>query len=936
MLHQVRNPRIGYGDEAHLVPESMPRISWITETDAPNWRQEAAELRLTLEGREHTARIDGEESTHVEWPFERLQARAQGELRVRVLGPDGWSEWSQPSSFLTSFLDEGEWCAQFIGLPNPPRHATPFLARGRFTVRQGLRRATWYGTAQGVYQAWVNSREVDDQILKPGWTPYQFRIIHETSDVTELLSVGDNVLGLAVAGGWFTEHFGFQGQAQPLYGTQPSVAGQLCLEYEDGSQEWVSTDASWRCTEGPWETAGIYWGEDYDARKMPEGWHAVDFTDHNWQAPVIMADSPTTPEPRTSPAVRVVETLPVQEVLTSPSGARILDFGQNLVGRLRIKVKGEAGDTIGLRHAEVLEDGELGVRPLRAARASDVYILAGKPDGEEYAPIFTFHGFRYAEVSGWPGELDPKDITAEVIFSDMRRTGWFECSNGLVNRLHENVVWGMRGNFLYLPTDCPQRDERLGWTGDIQMFAPTAAFLHDCNGFLASWLKDLALEQEAAGGGVAFVVPDVLDSGKTPAAAWGDAATVVPSVLHERFGDRSLLERQYPSMKQWVDVLHNIAGTRQLWEGGFQFGDWVDPDAPADEPSRAKTDPDLVASAYLYRSTRLLAEAAKLLGNTDDAQHYGQYAEEVRKAWLAEYVTANGRIVSDAQTAYALAIDFGIATGQLAQQLGDRLAWLARRDGYRISTGFVGTPLVTHALSTTGHNVAAGRMLLQTECPSWLYSVTMGATTIWERWDSLLPDGSINTGEMTSFNHYALGAVADWLHRVVAGLAPAEPGYKKVSIAPRPIPGLDWAQTSHEGPYGRIEVGWKLDGNTHHVTAVIPPNSGAVVSLPGQEPFEVGSGSHEWQFHGYLPEPTFERIGPDTPLSSIIDDEEAYRVIVDAFEAVSPTVKEDFQRRTRWIPNQALHTSFSLISRTMAERVMERVEELNDSRGLTK
>jgi alpha-L-rhamnosidase len=577
---------------------------------------------------------------------------------------------------------------------------------------------------------------------------------------------------------------------------------------------------------------------------MP-GWSTPGFDDSGWLDARTDTAKAITPVARTAPPVRATEELPVAEVITTPSGRTVLDFGQNLVGHLRIRVSGREGDTVVLRHAEVLEHGELGVRPLRHAKATDRYTLAGN-GVETWEPAFTFHGFRYAEIQGWPGEFDPADVTAVVVHSDMDRTGWFDSSHEQLNRLHENVVWGMRGNFLSIPTDCPQRDERLGWTGDIQVFSPTASYLFDADGFLASWLEDLALEQEAAQG-VPFIVPDVLDWAKTPAAAWGDAAAVVPSVLYERFADRGTLERQYPSMKGWVEQIRTLAGDRRLWEGGFQFGDWLDPDAPADEPGKAKTDHDITASAYLFRSSQLVARAARVLGLEEDAKRYEDFAEEVREAWLREYVTPAGRVVSDAQTAYALAIMFDLATdADLRDRLGDRLAQLVERADHRIGTGFVGTPLIQDALVRTGHAVTARALLLQTGVPSWLYPVTMGATTIWERWDSMLEDGTINPGEMTSFNHYAFGAIADWMHRTLAGLSPLEPGYRRLVVAPVPLAGLDWAATEHETPYGRAAVRWEAVGGEVVVRATVPPNTAALVTLPGRESEEVGSGEYEW------------------------------------------------------------------------------------------
>ncbi len=929
MSTAVESVRLEYRSDSQ-TPVPQPRVSWVTRSDLAGWRQLAAELSWNNGTATTGYQVDGDASVLVEWPFAAIAPRQQGALRVRVQGVDGWSEWSDEQPVAATFLGEGEWRAEFIGLPEPVRHAQPVLLRREFTVAPGLVRATLYATAQGVYQAEVNGRYVDDQLLKPGWTPYQYRLVHETTDITELVSPGPNALGVTLAGGWFTESFGFKGLAKPFYGTQPSFAGQLLLEYLDGRSEWVATGTDWQANgDAPWVDAGIYHGETYDARLSPSGWSSPGFAGTGWVAASVAPAGPV-PVPRTGPEVRVTEQLPVLEVITSPSGATLLDFGQNLVGRLRIRVSGEAGQVVTLRHAEVLEDGELGVRPLRVARATDSYTLAGG-GVEEWAPSFTFHGFRFAEITGWPGVFDPAAITAEVIGSDMARTGWFGCSDPMVTKLHENVVWGMRGNFLYLPTDCPQRDERLGWTGDIQVFSPTASYLFDCDGFLAAWLVDLALEQQAADG-VPYIVPDVLNSATVPAAAWGDAATVVPWVLYQRFGDRLVLDDQYPSMRAWVDQLHGLGGERHLWEGGFQFGDWLDPDAPPDFPAKAKADPDLVASAYLFRSTSLVAQAADLLGRADDAARYQAQAEQVRQAWLAEYVTPTGRVMSDAQTAYALAIEFGIVTDPaLRTRMGERLAWLVRRDGYRIGTGFVGTPLVTDALTSTGHLRQAGRMLQQTECPSWLYPVTMGATTIWERWDSMLEDGSINPGEMTSFNHYALGAIADWLHRVVAGLSPASPGYKHLEIAPRPLPGLEWASTRHDTPYGTAAVSWKRADGQIVVCATVPSNTAATVRLPDADPFEVAAGEHEWVIADSRP-PEPGTVTSSTSLADIMDDPQAYDTVLAAFRRVDPKVARDFTRSLAWVPNQPLQGAFSIISPAVAAEVETSLTALNESR----
>jgi alpha-L-rhamnosidase len=890
-----------------IVASPAPEIGWRTDTDAPGWLQASADVEITRGAEVSQHRVEGRTSTRVAWPFAPLAPREEVTLRVRVTGEDGVTgPWSAPRRVFAGFLGEGEWQATAIGLASPAQTAQPVCLRAEFDVNGPVARATLYATAVGVYQVAIDGTDVDDQVMKPGWTPYQHRTIHETTDVTALLAEGRNAIGVRLAGAWATERYGFRENARPLYAEQPRFAGQLLIEYADGSSEWVATDASWQASTGPITASGLYAGEDHDARRAlvdadGRGFAQAGYDASAW-SPAAELEAIRTPEARVSPFVRRLDELTVQEVITTPSGRTVLDFGQNLVGRLRIRVEGPAGTEITLRHAEVLEHGELGTRPLRAAAATDHYTLAGS-GVEEWEPEFTFHGFRYAEVDGWPGAFDPSAVTAVVIHSDMERTGWFEASHPLVNQLHENIVWGLRGNFLYLPTDCPQRDERLGWTGDIQVFAPTASFLYDVRGFLDSWLRDLALEQ--VDGVVPFVVPNALGAAR-PAAAWGDAATVVPWVLHERYADVATVERQYPSMKGWADVLIELAGPRRLWEGMFQFGDWLDPDAPPHLPADAKTDADIVASAYLFRSADAVARAAELLGRDEEARDYARVAEEVRAAFLAEYVTPAGRMMSDAQTAYAMAIVFEIAPPEQHAQLGERLAELTRLSGYRIGTGFVGTPIIQDALTRTGHLETARRLLVQTENPSWLYPVTMGATTIWERWDSMLPDGSINPGEMTSFNHYALGAIGDWLHRVVAGLAPDAPGYARIRIEPQPLAEFDHAWAEHLTPYGTARAGWRRGDGVLRVEAVVPPNTTAVVVLPDGRQLEVGAGTHEWEMTDAAPAAPASRIGLDSTLAAVIDDLEAYEAVGRVLEAVDPEKAHAFRTHTRWSSRREL------------------------------
>jgi alpha-L-rhamnosidase len=473
----------------------------------------------------------------------------------------------------------------------------------------------------------------------------------------------------------------------------------------------------------------------------------------------------------------------------------------------------------------------------------------------------------------------------------MERRGWFECSDPLINRLHENVVWSMRGNFLDIPTDCPQRDERLGWTGDIQVFSPTASFLYDCAGFLQSWLADLAAEQRDAGGMVPIVIPNVL--GETFAATvWGDAAVIVPWVLYQRFGDAAILATQFDSMRGWVDHIAWLAGEGRLWDKGFQFGDWLDPSAPPDRPADARTSPQIVATAYFARSAELVAQAAEVLGRVEDEVRYRALAAEVRAAFAREYITPSGRLLSDATTAYALALEFELLPEAAQRQhAAERLAALMRENGYHISTGFAGTPLICDALCNAGKHRAAFRLLLQRENPSWLYPVTMGATTIWERWDRMLPDGSINPGEMTSFNHYALGAVADWMHRAIGGLAPAAPGYRCIEVSPRPGGGITQAMARHRTPYGIAECAWAIEAGQFQLSVVVPPNITARISLPGSgaEPIDVGSGTHRWSY-AYQDPDARPPLTIDSLVGEVVDDAEAWAAVMNTIVRLAPTV----------------------------------------------
>ena len=726
------------------------------------------------------------------------------------------------------------------------------LLRTEFVLEEGhgpVARATLHATAQGVFEAYLNGNPVSDDVLSPGWSSYEWRLRYRSYDVTSLLQPS-SVLGVALGNGWFRGRLGWSG-GSAYYGNELAALAQLEIEFADGYVQTIVTDNTWKAGPSAIVSNDLYDGQTIDARRHSNAWLAPNFSDEAWTGVHPAELDFSTLAPYSSPPVRRQEELPPIKIWTSPAGKTLIDFGQNLVGWVRARVQGPAGTTVTLRYAEVLEHDELGVRPLRTAKVTDRFILSGGED--VFEPTFTFHGFRYVEVDGWPVELTADALTAVVVSSDLRRTGEFECSDELLNQLHRNVVWGTRGNFLDVPTDCPQRDERLGWTGDIAVFAPTAAYLFDVADFLRNWLADLAAEQRAADGMVSFVVPDVLKYIEKPSyfpppestAIWSDAAVWVPWALWQAYGDLQVLSDQYDSMTAHIRRVESLLSPTGLWDTGFQFGDWLDPTAPPDDPISSKADNGVVATACLYRDLRILTEAADLLGRSEDAAHFAELAERTKTAFNDNYVNDDGTIRSDAETVYALAIVFGLLDLEATQLSGKRLAELVAESGYHIQTGFAGTPYVLDGLATTGHLDEAYQLLLQRECPSWLYPVTMGATTIWERWDSMLPDGTINPGQMTSFNHYALGAVADWLHRSIGGLTPLQPGYSRVLIAPQPGGNIHWARSSLETRHGKISVSWSRDDDGPiELDITVPEGVTALLRLPGTQEQEFGSGQH--------------------------------------------------------------------------------------------
>ncbi|PON23294.1 hypothetical protein TGAM01_v207821 [Trichoderma gamsii] len=873
------------------VGHARPRISWrfsSSDADSKCWEQESYEIQIGRQGHDKAEAISnyhvqGSDSVLVPWPSHALQSRESAWIKVKVHGKklDAYgkeaaesTEWSDAAIVETALLDKQDWVAKLTAstlLSNNNEPIRPVLFRKPFSLPANsakISKARLYITAHGVYTAYINGHRIGTEEMAPGWTSYGHRHAYQIFDVAAVLAPeSSNVLGVEVAEGWFAGRLGMDNK-RCFYGSRLAFIAQLEVVYQTGETHTLASDNTWKSHYSAVTRSEVYDGEDYDSREEQRGW-TLDpaFGDGSWRSTEELAFPSASLVASDSPPVRIMEEIVAVDVFKSKSGQTLVDFGQNLVGKLQVRLPTSASDghKISFSHAEVLEHGELGTRPLRGARPVDNVVLS-QHQPSTWSPKFTFHGFRYVQVDGWPdNERLPSrdDITALVMHSDMNRTGWFSCSEPLINKLHQNALWSMKGNFLSVPTDCPQRDERLGWTGDIQVFSPSANFLFDTSGFIGSWLSDVAAEhlEERRHGVPGLVVPDVFDIPAWPPgpqSVWHDVTVLTPWDSYNSSRDVEVLRRQYDSMKAWVDK-GIPRGPNGLWDQNvWQFGDWLDPSAPPEEPGKGLTDSVFVADAYLVRVLETISKVSSLLGEEKDASRYLEEATKVRKAFQNEYTTPSGLLVSDTQTAYSLAISFGLFDRKdQIMKAASRLSHLVHAAKYRIATGFVGTPLITHALSDTGNSQLAFRMLLEQSCPSWLYPITMGATTIWERWDSMMPDGSINPGSMTSFNHYALGSVVNWLHKNVGGISPLEPGWRTIKI--RPVPGgtITSAKVEYESVYGRIVSSWKIDetDGAFNLTVTIPPNSKAVVILPSdwkatgqgdEKGTEIGSGTYEF------------------------------------------------------------------------------------------
>lgn len=866
--------------EYHVNPLGIDidpiRLSW----KLPSGSQTAYEITAMSDSGEilwETGRVESDQTVHVVYTG-RLAPRVNWSVRV-------WDDHgdellpADPAYFEPLPTDlKAKWVSgsTFGG----PRTSAPLpILRRAFALAGEVKRARLYVTALGIYEAVLNGKVVSEDVLCPGWTDYHKRVRVQAYDVTDQLQEGNNCLAAWLGDGWYCGHVEWRGRQ--MYGERPWLFAELRVEYADGRTENISTDEAWRWAQGPILEGDLIMGEAYDARHDAAGWDRPDFDDSHW-AKVVVCDFEINLVGTNSPMPRRMLTLtPIPEIRVVkrwPQDDYILDLGQNMTGWIRLKVKGEAGKTIRIRYGEVLDEkGHLYVANLRSARQTDYYTLKGDPDGETWEPRFTFHGFRYVELRGCPGEVTADTVTGVVVYSNLPVTGEFECSNPLVNQLQSNILWGQRGNFVDVPTDCPQRDERLGWTGDAQVFASTAAFNMLVPSFFEKYMQDLADSQDEEGH-IPPTAPNTHAVGGDGGPAWADAFLIVPWTMYQLYGEEATLRRHYASMKRFVDSLErdsiNLIRSHPDWNGFHGFGDWLN--------TKAETPNDLIGTAFFAHSAHLMTKIAIVLGESGDATNYQRLSERVKAAWRSRFLTPDGMIVSQTQTAALLALHFDLVPAGLVNPIFKWLTDDVTRRGWHLSTGFVGTPYINHVLSEFGRNDIAYRLLLQESWPSWLYSVTQGATTIWERWDGWTQEKGFQDPGMNSFNHYSLGSVGEWMYATVAGLDldPAKPGYENVIVHPIPGGGFTWARAKYDSIRGRIETSWRVKGSRFELDVTVPANTSATVFVPtsrantateggelastaegvrylghqeGCDVFRVGGGTY--QFRGTVPRP---------------------------------------------------------------------------------
>ncbi len=709
---------------------------------------------------------------------------------------------------------------QTLVLPDDAK-SIPYL-RKPFVLKQSVQRAVLYATALGLYEVHLNGQRVGDHVLAPDWTDYRKRVRYQAYDVTTLLKRGDNTLGALLANGWFSGKIG--NGANAFFGKVPAFFAQLEVTYADGHTEQIVTDASWKSLRSPILASDFMLGEDYDARLEVKGWDKPGLDDSKWTVVGVRDESSRRLEAQVMEPVRKVIELKSKTVTEPKPGSWVYDLGQNMVGVVRLKVSAPAGTRLTLRHAEMLNDnGTIYTKNLRGAPSVDHYICNGTGT-EIWEPRFTFHGFRYVEITGLTGNPKLDAVTGVVITSDTPQAGEFACSDPRINQLQSNIQWGQRGNYISIPTDCPQRDERLGWMGDAQVFIRTATYNADVAAFFTKWLVDVDDGQTAAGA-FADVNPNTMNCYSVP--AWGDAGVICPWTIYEIYGDKRVLEKHLPAMTKWVDYLH-LHSTDLLRDKdrGNDYGDWLS--------QHADTPKDLIGTAYFAYSTHLLAKSYRALGHDEAAEKYEKLFAEIKAAFNQAYVSTDGRIKGNTQCVYAMALKFELLPENLRAKAAQYLEDDIKAKGGHLSTGFVGVSYLLPVLTQAGKADTAYGLLLQDTFPSWLFSVKHGATTIWERWDGWTPDKGFQDPVMNSFNHYSLGSCGEYLFGGIGGIKPASPGYKTIQIKPIIRSGLTWAKTSYDSINGKIATAWKRDGQRLTLEVVVPANTTATVFIPAK------------------------------------------------------------------------------------------------------
>ena len=739
----------------------------------------------------------------------------------------------------------------------------------KLIIKNQIKSARLYATALGLYEITINGKKAGDLFFAPFWTSYQKTLEYQIYDVKDLLSEGENIIEMTLGKGWFRGRFGYKGQSNH-YGTESAGWLNLVIEYDDGSRYIFATDNTWESHNSYITDSEIYDGETVDFTRALDKKFPVKAVDWDFKTLVLQQNEP----------VRMIEEIKPVSVSVAPNGETVVDFGQNLTGLVRFIANGNSGDTVTIRYAEVLQDdGCLYTDNLRTAKATDTFVLSG--DEQVLLPKFTFHGFRYAGIKG--AEVCPEKIVALVLHSDIRRTGYLKTDNKSINKLLENIIWGQRGNFLDVPTDCPQRDERLGWTGDAHVFAGTAMLQYDVRRFFKKWLCDVRADQSPSGG-VPNFVPDI-QKDMYNVSVWSDALPMIVLTGYERYGDISFIKENFAAVCRYMDSLINNTDESGLIKKGFQYGDWLalDNDERQTKDYRGATDMYLVANAYYLQSLNATVKLAEYMGNQTKAKKYHSRYKRVQSAFRREYVTATGRMVSESQTALTLALKFGLMESRYIKSLGDRLKSEVEHYQYHLNTGFAGTPHIMFALSDSGAHDVATALLMKRSYPSWLYEVDMGATTVWERWDGILPNGKYHDPAMNSFNHYSYGAVAEFIYRRIAGLDVIEPGYKKFKLAPRLTVGLAHVRMEYESVYGTILCEYEIKGKVGKLKAEIPVNTTAEIHLPDDTKYNVGSGKYEYCFEIDEEIETNGIITSQTTIGDILDS----KVYLDALNAVS-------------------------------------------------